>query len=171
MTSQIIGNNRLALFLPNEELEDLGLCKKSAQGSEMKKVVVDAMRRLGVECSGDMEIEMFNGKQGILVFAFVGLVSVVRIMAFDDLEDLIAAAGALNELPLKSKVTYCRGKYWLEIKDHNDIADRIALILSEYGRYADADEFLEGILEEYGTVIAENNAIAEFRSAFHNMTR
>ena len=69
MTSQIIGNNRLALFLPNEELEDLGLCKKSAQGSEMKKVVVDAMRRLGVEYR-DMEIEMFNGK---LAFWFLRL--------------------------------------------------------------------------------------------------
>ncbi|MGI6577711.1 MAG: hypothetical protein ACOX1Q_06690 [Eubacteriales bacterium] len=110
MTSQIIGNNTLALFLPHDEMEDLGLCRISAEGREMKKLVVDTMRNLGVESEGDMEIEIFNGKQGILIFAVVGLVPMVRYMVFNDLENLIEAVGTLNELPLKSKLTYCQGQ-------------------------------------------------------------
>lgn len=171
LTSQIIGNNKLTLFLSNDELEDLGLCKKSAQGVEMKKVVVEAMRTLGVEYCGDMEIEMFNGKQGVLIFAMVGLVSVVRHIVFDDLENLIEAVGTLNELPLKSKLTYCWDKYWLEIRDFNEIAERVSLLLGEYGQHVSPEDYHEGVLEEYGTVIEEDDAIMKFRLAFHNLSR
>jgi hypothetical protein len=171
VTSQIIGNNALALFLPHDEMEDLGLCRISAEGREMKKLVVDTMRNLGVESEGDMEIEIFNGKQGILIFAVVGLVPMVRYMVFNDLENLIEAVGTLNELPLKSKLTYCQGKYWLELKDFDETVEKVALQLGEYGQHIAADDFHEGVMEEYGTVIEENNAIAKFRYAFHNLSR
>ncbi len=166
MTSQIIGNNKVALFLQEEELAEHGLCKHSSEGKEMKRLVVEALKDLGVQLDGNMEIEIFSGKEGILVFAVVGIIPTVRYMVFDNIESVIMAAGALSEMPMHSKLTYCDSKYWLEMRDFSDAAEKAALQLGEFGSHLKSEDYKEGVLEEYGKVVEEDNVFTIFRNVF-----
>jgi hypothetical protein len=168
LTSQIIGSNMLVLFLQHDELDDLGLCCGATEGREMKRLVVDTLSNLGYESNGDMKIEVFDGKQGILIFAETDLESLVRYMMFSDLEDLIDAVGAINARQIRSKLTYYMDCYWLELRGARDAIEKAALQLGEYGHHIDAFDYNEGVLEEYGTLIEERNAIGTIRSAFYS---
>ena len=167
MTSQVIGKNKVALFLEEEELAERGLCKTSSEGVELKRLVIEALKESGIATSGNMEIEIFNGKEGILVFAVVGILPSIRYMVFDDIDTFIEAAGVLLELPLHSKLTYCDRKYWLELKDFDGTTEKAAIQLSEFGQCLDADQYKEFVLNEYGTVIEEDNALQTFQRFFH----
>jgi len=167
VTSQIIGNNRVALFFQEEELAEHGLCSLSAECKEMKRFVVEALKGLGVPSDGNMEIEIFNGKEGMLVFAVVGIVPTIRYMVFDNLESFISATGVLKDTPVHSKLTYFDGMYWLEMRDFGDAAEKAALLLGEFGRRLEAEDFREGVLEEYGEVIEDDNVLGVFRNAFY----
>lgn len=168
MTSQIIGNNMLVLFLQLDELHELGLYQQPTEVREMKKLVVDTLSNLGFESDGDMEIEVFSGKQGVLVFAEAALKAVVRYMRFSDIEELIDAVGAMKTLEIRSKLTYCMGNYWLEFRGAKEEIEQATLQLSEYGHCVDTCEYNEGVLEEYGTLIEENSAIETIRNAFYS---
>lgn len=167
MTSQVIGNNKVALFLEEGDLAERGLCKLSSEGKELKRLVVEALKNSGIQSDGNMEIEIFNGKEGILIFAVVGIMPSIRYMVFDQVEALIEAAGVLLEFPLHSKLTYYEGRYWLEIKDFDETAEKTALQLGEFGRHLSAEEYREYIITEYGTVIEKENALRTFQRYFH----
>lgn len=167
MTSQIIGNNKVALFLQEKELAEHGLCKLSSEGREMKRFVVEVLKDLGVRSDGNMEIEIFSGKEGILVFAEVGLEPSVRYMVFDTLECFIEAVGVLNTFPIRSKLTYYDSRYWLAISDFDDTAEKAAMQLGEFGRHIRPDEYRDCFLDEHGEVIERDNALRRFRETFY----
>lgn len=156
------------LFLQHDELHELGLYQKVTEIREMKHLVVDTLSNLGFESDGDMEIEVFNGKQGVLVFAEVDLEPAVRYLRFGDLENLIDAVGATSIIQIRSKLTYCMGEYWLELRGAKDVIDKATLQLGEYGQCVNTCDYNEGVLEEYGTLIKEGNAIETIRNSFYS---
>ncbi len=166
MTSQIIGSNMLVLFLQHDELDELGLYNEVSECRDMKKLVVETLTNLGFESDGDMKIEVFNGKQGVLVFAEVEIEPIVHYMRFDDLDDLIDAVGAMNTQQMWSKLTYYMDNYWLEIRGSKKIVEKALLQLGEYGYHVSSCDYNEGVLEEYGTLIEESKAIETIRNAF-----
>lgn len=168
MTSQIIGNNKVALYLEEKDLAERGLDQPSCEGDELKTLVLEMLGSLGIRTDGNMEIEIFNGGASILVFAIVGIDPSVSHLVFDDIELLIQAAGALIEFPLHSKLTYWDRKYWLELKDFGDTAEKTALLLGEFGRHLAPEEYRECVLSEYGVVIEKDNVLRAFQRAFHS---
>jgi len=89
--------------------------------------------------------------------------SAVMIYNLENFDDLCSLCARLKPLYLGDSSAYqCEGSYYLVLKRMNDIENnpaRIESILSEYGDRVLNVMFFEGYLNEYGTLMVENNAI------------
>ncbi|HEX9062465.1 MAG TPA: adaptor protein MecA [Clostridia bacterium] len=96
--------------------------------------------------------------------------STVMIYSLDSFEDLCALATKLSDIYLGESTLYkCRETYYMVLvrNTYTDSNSRIfECILGEYARKVGNVAFFEGYLNEYGTKIAEGNAIEVINSYF-----
>jgi hypothetical protein len=160
MTSQLIGSNRLAIYIEEEELKQHGILSGTSCNEQIKPLVESIFRSSGINARGDMEIEVYDSRAGLMVFAWVGELFSHEQLVFSTLDDLLDAADSLAQPVYRSDLIFYDGRYYLEICDFICSIKNSSMRLSEFGFKSHVPKEL---LSEYGTHIAKGDAINKLR--------
>jgi len=98
----------------------------------------------------DLKLRKKTGNTGSMVMIY-------NLESFDDLCNLCSRLKPLYSG--ESSAYQCEGSYYLVLKRMDDTEYRIENILTEYGDRVLNVMFFEGYLNEYGTLMVENDAV------------
>lgn len=188
MRVERLGKDKIKIFLTLDDLSDRGLKKEDLWNDVPKvhdlfnEIMEQAYEELGFELKGPVAVEIFAlPSQGMVVIVSKGKSKIwidedldddlyelevtleesdSIIFAFKDFEELLRASKQINSsIVLGGKLYYYQNHYIIlfEQSDIQDNAiDNVIAVLSEYGEVSTVSK---AILEEYGKIIIDNEAI------------
>lgn len=188
MRVERLGQDKIKIFLTFDDLSDRGI-KKEDLWNDLPKVhdlfneiMEEAYEELGFELEGPVAVEIFAiPAQGMVVIVSKGKSKLLNeeeienevyslevtleesdsiIFAFKDFEELVSAAKRVNPfLAYGGKLFYYKDHYIL-VMDQLDVltksVDNLIALLSEYG---EVSPITKAILEEYGKIVIEEDAV------------
>ncbi|MFV9510714.1 genetic competence negative regulator [Tepidibacillus sp. LV47] len=195
MRVERLGQDKIKIFLTFDDLSDRGIKKEDLWNDVPKvhdlfnEIMEQAYQELGFELSGPVAVEIFaipaqgmvvivsRGKQRIWneeefdddLFALEVTLeeSDAIIFAFKDFEDVLSAAKTINPYLLYGGTLYYYKEHYILLIDPMDVRDNgietFIALLSEYG---EVSPISKAVLEEYGTVIIEEDAVKVLVSHF-----
>lgn len=124
------------------------------------KTVREAFSQLGMPVQEEIEVVCFSGNGGVLLFATQTRPACV-VYRFETVEDLIGGAQAVtNENTVPTTLFCSENAYFLVLPYEN-------IRLSEFGTMVQNPEETKTYLQEYGTILCEENAIEKLAHIFH----
>jgi len=195
MRVERLGQDKIKIFLTFDDLSDRGIRKEDLWSDVPKvhdlfnEIMEQAYEELGFELTGPVAVEVFAlPAQGMVVIVSRGKNNLWQeeeldedeyalevtleesdsiIFAFKDFEELINASRRINTyLTYGGKLYYYKDHYIL-VFDQLDViekaVDTLIALLSEYG---DVSPVSKTVLEEYGKVVIEEDAVKVIVSHF-----
>lgn len=156
MTIQPIGAASVALYITPTDLLEHGLTPAQLTLEQALELTQTAFDQAGMTLDGPIEIEAYPDACGVLVFAHVRTPERLWL-SFDDCEDLIDAARVLPMPCSDSALLWCDGRWWLSLPAAEE---RLADLLSEFGRTEAPHPQLDAHLTEHGELILAQDALA-----------
>ena len=166
MTIQPISAASVALYLTPADLRELDVDPETLTAERTLELARDAFRRAGLPLEQPVEIETYPDKSGVLVFIHISP-NQPAAWYFEDFEDLLAAAAALDEGSPDAALYTWEGGCWL-VLPNRDIG--LAARLSEFGSQELEDPYILPRLAEYGKLLIPENAPAVLRKHFKRGT-
>lgn len=164
MTIQPIGAGSVALYLTPDDLQEHGLTPESLTRELALALTRRAFLDSGMPADGPMEIEAYPDPCGVLVFARLGT-SGALWFAFENIENLIAAARCFPDGPPDAALSLCDGKYWLSLPEGETHA---ACRMLEFGSAVSASPLFDARLAEYGVALLSGKAFHHLLQFFPN---
>ncbi len=162
MDIQALGPSALFLSLDASELAARRLTPEAVTAPVAADLTRDALRRLGRTAPDGMLLDLFPGRESLLIFArFENRYR--RYFVFPELEDLIAAARS-SPPGIPSRLFYIEGAYVLAVAARE--RDALFPALEEYGKSLDVGAGYLCHLREHGRELASGNALDALRQAF-----
>lgn len=184
--------NKIKIFLTSDDLMERGLSKDDIWKDSIKwhqlfhDMLEEASEEFDVEIQGSVAVEIFSLQaQGMIMIItvddniedeevlFDGFVEMqVRVEGcenllyqFESIEDIIALSHRLFGLNVNGGSLYSyNNRYYLNMNNiDTSIVEKIAAFLSEYGNPSILSTH---VLEEYGNLIIENEAVEMIRKYF-----
>ncbi|MFJ5757835.1 genetic competence negative regulator [Neobacillus sp. NPDC093182] len=184
--------NKIKIFLTSDDLMERGLSKDDIWKDSIKwhqlfhDMLEEASEEFDVEIQGSVAVEIFSLQaQGMIMIItvddniedeevlFDGFVEMqVRVEGcenllyqFESIEDIIALSHRLFGLNVNGGSLYSyNNRYYLNMNNiDTSIVEKIAAFLSEYGNPSILSTH---VLEEYGNLIVENEAVEMIRKYF-----
>lgn len=188
MRVERLGKDKIKIFLTLDDLSDRGLKKEDLWNDVPKvhdlfnEIMEQAYEELGFELKGPVAVEIFAlPSQGMVVIVSKGKSKIwidedldddlyelevtleesdSIIFAFKDFEELLRASKQINSaIVLGGKLYYYQNHYIILFEQadiQENAVDSIIALLSEYGEVSTVSK---AILEEYGKIIIDNEAI------------
>ncbi len=188
MRVERLGQDKIKIFLTFDDLSDRGLKKEDLWNDIPKihdlfnEIMEQAYDELGFELAGPVAVEIFAiPAQGMVVIVSRGKnklwddegldddlfalevtleESDSIIFAFKDFENVIDAAKRINSYLIYGGTLYYYKNHYILIIDQIDVNEKsledLIAMLSEYG---EVSPISKAILEEYGKVVMEDDAI------------
>ena len=156
MTIQPIGSASVALYITPADLKEHGLTPAGLTLERALELTRTAFRQAGMDLEGSIEIEAYPESCGVLVFAPVRPRE-QRWFSFACLEDLAAAARALNQPRPDAALLWWEERWWLSLPAG---AEQTAARLSEFGRSEAGRPHLGASLAEHGRVVFPADALS-----------
>lgn len=166
MTIQPISAASVALYLTPADLRELDVDPEALTAERTLELARDAFRQAGLPLEHPVEIETYPDKNGVLVFIHISPVQPAA-WYFEDLEDLLAAAGALGGDCPGAALYWWEEDYWL-VMSGQDVS--LAARLSEFGSQELEDPYILPRLAEYGKCLIPENALAVLKKHFNRGT-
>ena len=195
MRVERLGQDKIKIFLTFDDLSDRGIEKEDLWNDVPKvhdlfnEIMEQAYQELGFELSGPVAVEIFaipaqgmvvivsRGKQRIWdeeeldddLFALEVTLeeSDSIIFAFKEFEDILTAAKTINPYLMYGGTLYHYKEHYILVVDPIDVRDNgvetFIALLSEFGEVSPISKV---VLEEYGTVIIEEDAVKVLVSHF-----
>lgn len=184
--------NKIKIFLTSDDLMERGLSKDDIWKDSIKwhqlfhDMLEEASEEFDVEIQGSVAVEIFSLQaQGMIMIItvddhiedeevlFDGFVEMqVRVEGcenllyqFESIDDIIALSHRLLPFNVNGGSLYSYNNlYYLNMNTiDQSIVEKIAAFLSEYGNPSILSTH---VLEEYGNVVVENNAVETIRKYF-----
>ncbi|TCS84115.1 genetic competence negative regulator [Tepidibacillus fermentans] len=195
MRVERLGQDKIKIFLTFDDLSDRGIKKEDLWNDVPKvhdlfnEIMDQAYQELGFELSGPVAVEIFAiPAQGMVVIVSRGKQRIWNeeeldddlfalevtleesdsiIFAFKDFEDVLSAAKTINPYLMYGGTLYHYKEHYILIIDPIDVRDNgvetFIALLSEFG---EVSPISKAVLEEYGTVIIEEDAVKVLVSHF-----
>jgi adapter protein MecA 1/2 len=192
MRLERLNYNKIKIFLTLDDLNDRGLTKEDVWKDSLKwhqlfhEMLEEASEEFGVDIQGSVAVEIFSMQsQGMVMIVtmeeqmddeelledgFIEMQVTVEgsediLFEFQDFEDVIQMAAELNRVQIEEGSLYCyKEKYYYHVTDiaAEDI-HRVIAILAEYGDSAFTSIH---VIQEYGKVLIESQAVKELVKYF-----
>lgn len=162
MNIQNVGKSCITLFIEGDELADRGVAPDSLNVEQAAEFLKTALYRLGRPLWDSAVIEMFPGRDSVLIFAR-RRGGAPAFFAFDDIEPVIIAADCL-EADIPSRLTYIDGAYVLTV--HPWEGEPVPAALYEFGTEIKVTERYELHLLEHGEEIIGDYAVSVIKEFF-----
>lgn len=192
MRLERLNYNKIKIFLTLDDLNDRGLTKEDVWKDSLKwhqlfhEMLEEASDEFGVDIQGSVAVEIFSMQsQGMVMIVtmeeqmddeelledgFIEMQVTVEgsediLFEFQDFEDVIQMATELNRVQIEEGSLYCyKEKYYYHVTDiaAEDI-HRVIAILAEYGDSAFTSIH---VIQEYGKVLIESQAVKELVKYF-----
>jgi negative regulator of genetic competence, sporulation and motility len=162
MTIQPIGTASVALYITPADLREHGLTPAQLTLERALELTQTAFDEAGITLDGAIEIEAYPNACGVLVFARIRVPEHLWL-SFGDCEDLIAAAQAMPVACPEAALLWYDGRWWLSLPAGQE---RLAGLLSEFGRSERPCPYLDACLTEHGHPILERDALAALLQHF-----
>lgn len=192
MRLERLNYNKIKIFLTLDDLNDRGLTKEDVWKDSLKwhqlfhEMLEEASEEFGVDIQGSVAVEIFSMQsQGMVMIVtmeeqmddeelledgFIEMQVTVEgsediLFEFQDFEDVIQMATELNRVQIEEGSLYCyKAKYYYHVTDiaAEDI-HRVIAILAEYGDSAFTSIH---VIQEYGKVLIESQAVKELVKYF-----
>jgi len=195
MRVERLGKDKIKIFLTFDDLSDRGINKEDLWNDVPKvhelfnEIMEQAYEELGFELSGPVAVEIFAlPAQGMVVIVSKGknklwnedeldedLYSLevtleetdAIIFAFHDFEELIAASKRISSFLMHGGKLYYYQDHYILVFDQRDVndqaVDNVIALLSEYG---EVSPISKAVLEEYGKVVIEQDAVNSLLAHF-----
>lgn len=190
-----LAKDKVRIFISYDDLEERGIDRDEIwlNGKKVQELFWDMMEtayaEVGFEIAGPIAVEAFTmPSEGVVVIVTrvpslpgqdkttdeddevdVELSDEMFssfVFRFDDFEEVIRTAHALFDYDLATSLYQYAGNYHLFVDEDSvreDEYDAIWSILHEYGNYS---EVTTAVLEEYGIMILDRNAISQIVARF-----
>ena len=155
-----IGDRDFSVYICSRELIERNINPLSFSAAEAKKLVGDAF--VGKKYGDRMKIEMFPGKDEVLLFVHIGA-SEPTFFAFRDSESLISAIEESSAEDLEI-LTYINNTYYLAVYPFSE-KDGLGGF-EEFGEKVSAPPEFELYLREHGEYFLENKEIKSLKRLF-----
>ncbi|WP_282140639.1 genetic competence negative regulator [Cytobacillus oceanisediminis] len=192
MRLERLNYNKIKIFLTLDDLNDRGLTKEDVWKDSLKwhqlfhEMLEEASEEFGVDIQGSVAVEIFSMQsQGMVMIVtmeeqmddeelledgFIEMQVTVEgsediLFEFQDFEYVIQMAAELNRVQIEEGSLYCyKEKYYYHVTDiaAEDI-HRVIAILAEYGDSAFTSIH---VIQEYGKVLIESQAVKELVKYF-----
>ena len=192
MRLERLNYNKIKIFLTLDDLNDRGLTKEDVWKDSLKwhqlfhEMLEEASEEFGVDIQGSVAVEIFSMQsQGMVMIVtmeeqmddeelledgFIEMQVTVEgsediLFEFQDFEYVIQMAAGLNRVQIEEGSLYCyKEKYYYHVTDiaAEDI-HRVIAILAEYGDSAFTSIH---VIQEYGKVLIESQAVKELVKYF-----
>ena len=162
MTIQPISTASVALYLTPADLQERGVCPEQLDLERTLEIAREAFEQAGLPLEGDLEIEAYPEKCGVLVFARLHPPQEL-VYSFRSWEELLCAVACLAEPLPDGTLSQWRGRYWLTLPAREQAA---GARLSEFGQLETADPYITARLAEYGIPLLEQDAPTALKSHF-----
>jgi len=188
MRVERLGQDKIKIFLTFDDLSDRGIEKEDLWNDVPKvhdlfnEIMEQAYQELGFELSGPVAVEIFAiPAQGMVVIVSRGKQRIWNeeeldddlfalevtleesdsiIFAFKEFEDVLSAAKRINSYLMYGGILYHYKDHYILMIDPIDVRDNgvetFIALLSEFGEVSPISKV---VLEEYGTVIIEEDAV------------
>jgi adapter protein MecA 1/2 len=192
MRLERLNYNKIKIFLTLDDLNDRGLTKEDVWKDSLKwhqlfhEMLEEASEEFGVDIQGSVAVEIFSMQsQGMVMIVtmeeqmddeelledgFIEMQVTVEgsediLFEFQDFEDVIQMAAELNRVQIKEGSLYCyKEKYYYHVTDiAAENVHRVIAILAEYGDSAFTSIH---VIQEYGKVLIESQAVKELVKYF-----
>lgn len=196
MRVERIGQDKIKIFLTFDDLKDRGIKKEDLWNDVPKvhdlfnEIMEQAYEELGFELAGPVAVEIFAlPAQGMVVIVSKGKGKIWNyddiddedlyslevtleesdtiIFAFKDFEQLLSAAKRVNHYLMHGGRLYFYKDHYIIVFDQLDVIDKAVdnfiALLSEYGEVSPISKV---ILEEYGKIVIDQDAIKVLVSHF-----
>ena len=155
-----IGDRDFSVYICTSELEARQINLNSFSAEEAKRLVGDTL--LGKKCGDRMKIEMFPGKDDVLLFVHLGSAE-PKFISFGNGESLISALTECSADDIEL-LTYINNTYYLAVYPFSDEADLGRL--EEFGEVLIAPPEFELYLREHGEYFLEYKEIKSLKRLF-----
>ncbi|MDM5229364.1 genetic competence negative regulator [Cytobacillus sp. NJ13] len=191
MRLERLNYNKIKIFLTLDDLNDRGLTKEDVWKDSLKwhqlfhEMLEEASEEFGVDIQGSVAVEIFSMQaQGMVMIVtmeeqmdeelledgFIEMQVTVEgsediLFEFQDFEDVIQMAKELNRVQIEEGSVYCyKEMYYYHVTDlAGEDIHRVIAILAEYG---DSDFTSIHVIQEYGKVLIESNAVKKLIEYF-----
>ncbi|MBN8200310.1 MULTISPECIES: genetic competence negative regulator [Bacillaceae] len=191
MRLERLNYNKIKIFLTLDDLNDRGLTKEDVWKDSLKwhqlfhEMLEEASEEFGVDIQGTVAVEIFSMQaQGMVMIVtmedqmdeelledgFIEMQVTVEgsediLFEFQDFEDVIQMAKELNRVQIQEGSLYCyKEMYYYHVTDlAGDDIHRVIAILAEYGDSAFTSIH---VIQEYGKVLIESNAVKKLVEYF-----
>ncbi|WP_264738421.1 genetic competence negative regulator [Cytobacillus firmus] len=191
MRLERLNYNKIKIFLTLDDLNDRGLTKEDVWKDSLKwhqlfhEMLEEASEEFGVDIQGSVAVEIFSMQaQGMVMIVtmeeqmdeelledgFIEMQVTVEgsediLFEFRDFEDVIQMAKELNRVQIEEGSLYCyKGMYYYHVTDlAGEDIHRVIAILAEYG---DSAFISIHVIQEYGKVLIESNAVKKLVEYF-----
>ncbi|MBU8731467.1 genetic competence negative regulator [Cytobacillus oceanisediminis] len=192
MRLERLNYNKIKIFLTLDDLNDRGLTKEDVWKDSLKwhqlfhEMLEEASEEFGVDIQGSVAVEIFSMQsQGMVMIVtmeeqmddeelledgFIEMQVTVEgsediLFEFQDFEDVIQMAAELNRVQIEEGSLYSyKEKYYYHVTDiAAENVHRVIAILAEYGDSAFTSIH---VIQEYGKVLIESQAIKELVKYF-----
>jgi len=162
MIIQHIGTRAISLYIPEQELREMDINPAAIGRAEALELLAMAFQESRLSGWEAAELEIYTGKDAVLLFARRKSGS-PRHFYFADFEELVTAAHLCpDELP--SLLCRARGGYLLTVYPFE--GDLPPAVLCEYGEALGSSAYLPTHLEEQGAALLPADAISRLRAHF-----
>ncbi|AND41266.1 MULTISPECIES: genetic competence negative regulator [Cytobacillus] len=192
MRLERLNYNKIKIFLTLDDLNDRGLTKEDVWKDSLKwhqlfhEMLEEASEEFGVDIQGSVAVEIFSMQsQGMVMIVtmeeqmddeelledgFIEMQVTVEgsediLFEFQDFEDVIQMAAELNRVQIEEGSLYSyKEKYYYHVTDiAAENVHRVIAILAEYGDSAFTSIH---VIQEYGKVLIESQAVKELVKYF-----
>ena len=168
MDIQTVGKDSLVIYVSGNDLRIRHIAPESVTEHDTEGIINSALVEIGMPRSETVYLELFPGRDDLLMFVQLGLGS-PQFFSFDDFESLLAAVSecclsSRSSSVSQSSLIFQNGKYILVITPllHETPPD----CLSEFGeKLSCAPEYMLH-LKEHGKTIISVDAIGVLSRAF-----
>ena len=162
MTAHSTGPYSIAIHLPPEELAGNGSCHIDDEWT--RQLTLGIMEEFEINVVGQLEIEVFTGIGGLMIFAALHPESRWKTLffSFERLEEVLELSERLNLLPPpKSILTYIKGSYILSLSAPPEEIVRLDLLAGEFGHRLYHPTGFSRHLDEHGKRITGPAAVQD----------